>query len=76
MLVLDPVAAATQARGLPQMLVRAWFLPNGGRMESSGRVRHWKRGKLKAKVPGLAFYRQESRVTALDTNPHHSVRAL
>lgn len=54
----------------PGACPRCWLeLPDGGRKESLGRVRHWKRGKLKAKVLGLAFYRQESGVTALGTNP-------
>lgn len=47
---MDPVAATAQARGFSKMMVRAFSLPGEGRMESLGRVRHWKKGKLKAKV--------------------------
>lgn len=43
-----------KARGFPKMMVRAFFLPSEGRMESLDGVRYWKKRKLKAKVLWLA----------------------
>lgn len=75
--MLDPVAATAQVRGFPKMMVRAFFLPDEGRMKSLGRVRHWKKRKLKAKVLGLAsLHCRESRLTSLGTNPPGSLRPL
>ena len=53
-LLVDPLTATAQARGFPQMVVRGCFLPDEGRMSSFGRVRHWKKRKLKAKALGFA----------------------